>query len=174
MSYLALAYPELARPDYEWIQNYRQKHDPRYFSVVQPHFTLIFSMGNIEQTEFVNEVKKQADGFSAFDFIINVATINQDDSGEYYHEFLVPDTGYSNIVKLHDRLYADKFADALRYDIDFIPHIGIGNSNDVKGSKQRIDELNNAQNISIAGKVSGIEVVSYDNGIIETVHKILF
>ncbi len=173
MSYLAISYPELSPSDYQWIQNYREKHDSRYFSVVQPHITLVFTMNNIEQDDFVDEVKKQAYGFQAFEFAIKVATINQDDSGEYFHEFLVPDDGYSNIVKLHDKLYADEFASALRYDIDFIPHIGIGNSRDVKDSKLRVDELN-AQNISVRGKVKGIDIVTFEHGVITTVDKILF
>ena len=173
MSYLVLAYPELTSSDYQWIQDYREKNDSRYFSVVEPHITLVFAMSDIEQYEFVDEVRKQVKGFQAFEFEIKVATINQDNSGEYFHEFLVLDRGYSDVVKLHDRLYADKFAASLRYDIDFIPHIGIGNSNDVKDSKLRVDELN-AQNIFMTGKVKEIDIVLFEHGIITPVDKISF
>lgn len=171
MAYLVLAYPKLQQADYDWIQNYRRQNDVRYFSVVEPHVTLVFAMHDIAQDEFVHEVEKQSANVSAFDVQFNVATINQDDSGEYFHEFLVPDTGYSNIVKLHDKLYADKFAPSLRYDIDFIPHIGIGNSDTVHESKKRIDNLN-AQGISISGQITDLDIVEYKDGVITNLHKV--
>ena len=100
-----------------------------------------------------------------------MATINQNDDGKYYHEFLVPDAGYSNIVKLHDRLYSGLFAPHLRFDIDFIPHIGIGNSDDAKISRQRIDELN-AKGVSISGRVDSVDVIEYADDKVMTVEKI--
>ena len=173
MTYLVLAYPKLKPTDYDWVQNYRKDNDTRYFSIVEPHITLVFAIDGVKQDEFVTEVKRQVHGFKPFEFEIKVATINQDESGEYFHEFLVPDKGYSDIVKLHDRLYSDEFASSLRYDIDFIPHIGIGNSNNAKHSKERIDELN-SQDIFITGTVEAIDIVSFENGVIATIDKIRF
>lgn len=172
MAYLVVAYPKIGQSDFEWIQGYRKKNDPRYFSVINPHFTLVFAIDDIDQESFLAEAKKQTKSVSPFDFVVNVATINQDDSGDYYHEFLVPDIGHSNIIKLHDKLYSGTFADHLRFDIDFIPHIGIGNSDDVQESKRRIDELN-AKELSIAGKVDTIDVIEYKNGVINTIEKLI-
>lgn len=171
MAYLAIAYPELDAVDFEFIQQYRQKYDPRYFSVVDPHITLVFAVHDMDKEVFVNEVSARLESMSAFEFVIKVATINKDDSGGYYHEFLVPDEGYSNVVKLHDKLYSGKLADQLRYDIDFIPHIGIGNSDDVAESKARIDELN-AQNLCIKGRVAHVDIVAYTDGKITTLQKV--
>lgn len=171
MAYLVVAYPELEQSDYEWIQSYRKQNDGRYFNVVEPHITLVFAVHDIDERIFIDEAKKQAQGIKPFDFHIKVATINLDNSGDYYHEFLVPDIGYSNIVKLHDKLYADKFADYLRLDIDFIPHIGIGNSDVAQQSKSRIDELN-SKNISIKGKLKSIDVIEYKDDTVKTIEKI--
>lgn len=171
MAYLVIAYPELEQADFDWIQSYRQKNDARYFGLVKPHVTFVFAVHDIERDDFVREVKKQA-RFTSFDVVFNVATINRDDSGEYFHEFLVPDTGYSDVVKLHDKLYADKFAHLLRLDIDFIPHIGIGNSNNGKESKTRIDELN-AQDVSIKGRITSLDIVEYRDNVITTIDKVL-
>ncbi|CAN5645504.1 hypothetical protein BH23PAT2_BH23PAT2_00050 [soil metagenome] len=110
-------------------------------------------------------------GVKTFDFVVNIATINQNDDGKYYHEFLVPDTGYSHIVKLHDKLYSGLFAPHLRFDIDFIPHIGIGNSDEAQISKQRIDELN-TKGISISGRVESVDVIEFKDGKIATIEKI--
>lgn len=163
MAYLVVAYPKLEQTDFNWIQTYREQNDSRYFSVIKPHFTLVFAIHDMSKEDFVNEVKNRIAGTKPFDFEIKVATINQNDDSKYYHEFLVPDTGYSNIVKIHDKLYTDLFARHLRYDIDFIPHIGIGNSDEVQLSKQRIDELN-ARGLFIAGTVDSIDIIEFTDG----------
>lgn len=171
MAYLAIAYPKLEQNDFDWIQNYREQNDPRYFSVVDPHITLVFAINDVDQDCFVSEVKDKIAGVQPFDFEIKVATINQNDDGKYYHEFLVPYTGYSNIVKLHDRLYSGLFASRLRFDIDFIPHIGIGNSDEAKISKLRIDELN-TKGVSISGCVDDISVVELKDGVVTLIESI--
>ena len=171
MAYLVLAYPNISEEDYQFIQNYRKNNDPRYFSLVEPHFTIVFATYNLSEEDFVAEVERQVEGSAKFEFTIRCATINQDDSGEFYHEFLVPDEGYSNIVKLHDRVYSGLFFDNLRFDIDFIPHIGIGNSEDVTVSKKRVDELN-AQDLSIKGSVRALDIVKYEDNKVSTVKKV--
>lgn len=170
MSYLVIAYPELQQSDLDWIQDYRKQHD-KQFSLVKPHVTLVFAIQDLDKDGFLNEVKQKVSGLKPFDFDLKVATINQDDSGNYYHEFLVPDTGYSNIVKLHDKLYSGLFAPYLRFDVDFIPHISIGDSEDAQTSKKRVDELN-AQGVSIHGRISSVDVIELANGAVTTVEKI--
>ncbi len=171
MAYLVVAYPKLQQGDFDFIQKYREQNDPRYFSVVDPHITLVFAINDIDKDSFVSEVKNKIAGVESFDFEIKVATINQNDDGKYYHEFLVPDTGYSNIVKLHDKLYSGLFTPHLRFDIDFIPHIGIGNSDEAQISKQRIDELN-TNGVSIRGRVDSVDVIEFVDGKVTTVEKI--
>lgn len=167
MAYLVVAYPKLNQADFDWIQSYRKHNDPRYYSLIKPHFTIIFAIHDINKTNFVNEVQSMLGGVKPFDFTLNVATINQNDDRAYYHEFLVPDKGYSNIVKLHDKLYSGLFAPYLRFDLDFIPHIGIGNSNDAMISKKRVDSINNS-NISISGSINSVSVIEFANGSITT------
>ncbi len=171
MAYLVIAYPDLDKADYDWIQEYRKNYDPRYFNIVDPHVTLVFAVHDIEEKVFIDEATKQLESVEAFDFAIRVATINLDDSGDFYHEFLVPDSGYSNIVKLHDKLYSGLLAGHLRYDIDFIPHIGIGNDEDVAVSKTRVDDLN-LKSVSIDGRIFSVDIVEYKDGVITTLKKV--
>jgi len=171
MMYLVLVYPKISTDDYDFIQRYRKAHDPKYFSVVKPHFTIVFATSNIVEKVFVDEIKEQSKGIRKFDFEIKCATLNQDDSGDYYHEFLVPDRGYSNIVKLHDKLYSGKLYGNLRFDIDFIPHIGIGNSEDGKACKKRIDALN-SNDLEIKGLVDVLDIVAYENNRITTIERV--
>ncbi|OGY39174.1 MAG: hypothetical protein A2391_00925 [Candidatus Brennerbacteria bacterium RIFOXYB1_FULL_41_13] len=171
MAYLVVAYPKISEFDFNWIQEYRSKNDPRYFNVVKPHFTIVFATGDISQEEFIQEAKKQTENIQQFDFELNIATINQDDSKEYYHEFLVPEKGYAAIVKLHDKLYSGAFYKNLRFDIDFIPHVGIGNADDVQESKKRVDSLN-AKSVSIIGKVDTLDILEYKDGKVSTIDQI--
>ena len=171
MAYLAIAYPELNQIDYEWIQEYRKKNDKLYFDVVQPHITLVFAISDILIDGFINECTGKLKEAKAFNFISKVATINLDESGNYYHEFLVIDDGCSRVIKLHDKLYSGLFAKHLRHDIDYIPHIGIGNSNNVNESKKRVDDLNK-QDFTVKAKVSSVDIVEYKNNVITTLQKL--
>lgn len=170
MAYFVVAYPELQESDFDWIQAYRSQHD-RQFSLVEPHFTLVFSIQELDKESFLAEMKQKVADIKAFEFELNTATINQDNSGKYYHEFLVPDAGYSNIVKLHDRLYSGLLAPHLRLDVDFIPHISIGDSEDAQTSKQRVDNLN-SQNVSVHGRIGSLDVLAYADGTISTIERI--
>ena len=170
MAYLVITYPELSESDFDWIQNYRRQND-KQVSLVDPHFTLVFAVQDLEKDSFLSEVKQKASEVRPFDFELIVATINQDNSGDYYHDFLVPDIGYSNIVKLHDKLYSGILAPYQRFDVDFIPHISIGDSETAEISKKRVDELN-SQEISIHGHISNLNVIEYANGTIIVIEKI--
>lgn len=173
MSLLVLAYPKISKKDFDFIQSYRKENDLRYFSLVKPHFTIVFSTNKLDEKDFIDEIELLSSDISQFAFELKVATINFDDSKTYYHEFLVPDKGFSNFVLLHDKLYSKSLFDQIRFDIDFIPHIGIGNSDDVKTSKSRIDALNN-NGVSINGMIDTLDIVKYENNTITTLQQIVF
>ncbi|MCB1172544.1 MAG: 2'-5' RNA ligase family protein [Leptospiraceae bacterium] len=171
MAFLALAYPEISKSDFDLIQSYRSENDALYFSVVEPHFTIVFPVSDIPQSEFINEIKRQAANLFQFEFTIRCATINKDAFSDYFHSFLVPDEGYSNIVKIHDRLYSGLLSENLRLDLDFIPHIGIGNSLKSLDCKRMVDEWN-LDEFAIKGKVSVLTIVEYKNDLVRKLEEI--
>src|SRR2546423_12783357 len=136
MALLVLAYPRIAHEDFVWLQAIRAQHDERYFALVAPHFTLVFPMTSVSRTDFSAHVRQQAAGIEAISFVARCAIVVADDGKKFSHVFLVPDEGFSEIVKLHDRLYAGLFAPELRLDITFIPHIGVGNAADAGACKR--------------------------------------
>ncbi len=168
MAFGVLAYPRIANQDYERIQRFRKAHDALYFDLAQPHFAFVFPVENISANEFVEEVTKKAKGFATIPFEIKCATVNKDAFLEYFHLLLVPDQGYSDIVKLHDRLYSDRLFDELRLDIDFIPHMGIGNAKDKYLVKNWVDVWN-ADNFSIKGVIERLTVIDYDGENLEDI-----
>ncbi len=171
MAYLVLAYPEISKSDFDLIQNFRKKNDELFYSVVNPHFTIVFPVFDQSEADFISEIKKQAKNLNKFDFVLRCATINKDAFNEYFHAFLVPDEGYSNIVKIHDKLYSGMLKDNLRLDLDFVPHIGIGNSVDKFICKKMVDEWNKDE-FEIKGKVSSLKIVDYENNLVREIEEI--
>ncbi|HEX8069552.1 MAG TPA: 2'-5' RNA ligase family protein [Pyrinomonadaceae bacterium] len=171
MALLVLAYPRLARADYDWIQAVRAQHDERYFSVVAPHFTLVFPFTGMTHEAFGAHVRRQAAGVRAVSFVLRCAIVVEDDSRQFSHVFLVPDEGFGEIVRLHDRLYRDALAASLRLDITFIPHVGVGNGRDARACKALADELN-ARPFGVAGTIDTLDVVWYEHGRVQTVEQI--
>ena len=86
--------------------------------------------------------------------------MNNDKLSEYYHIFLVPDEGHSNIVKLRQNLNSGIFKKTLLLDVDFIPHIGIGSYLDKDKCKNAVDTVND-MNIMIKGVVNSLTIISY-------------
>lgn len=171
MAYLVLAYPEISKSDFDLIQSYRSTNDELYYSVVEPHFTIVFPVFNIPEDEFIEEIRLQAENFNQCDFVIRCATINKDAFSDYFHTFLVPDEGYSNIVKIHDRLYSGLLRENLRLDLDFVPHIGIGNSLEKLDCKRMVDEWNQ-DDFEIKGVISKLTIVKYENDQVQKLEEI--
>jgi 2'-5' RNA ligase superfamily len=170
MPYLVLAYPKILNDDLEWMQFIRDEHDELYAKVVAPHFTLVFPVG-VELGALIAHVRKVAMRCSAFPFILRCAVLEKDAFNEYTHVFLVPDEGYSDLVKLHDRLYTRVLESELRLDISFIPHIGIGNSVDAKTCKKLADQIN-LKDFAIKGIIDKLDIVLYEDNKVTTVERI--
>lgn len=171
MSLLVLAYPEVEKKDFNWIQSFRAKHDERYFNVVDPHFTMVFPVFNISERDLVTHVQKIAKKFNEFFFVIRCAQIVKDSFSDYTDVFLIPEEGYRIFVKLHDALYTDLLEKELRLDIPFIPHLGIANSLDPLKCKKLADEIN-SKNIEIVGAISKLSIVSYKDDKIDMLKEV--
>ena len=171
MALLVIAYPRMAAADFAWIQAIRARHDERYFRLVAPHVTLVFPVGGMAQDVLVEHIRRQAAGRKPITFVARCAIVVEDDSKKFSHVFLVPDEGFSEIVRLHDRLYTGVLAPSLRLDITFIPHLGVGNSTDARACKALADELN-AQDFRLSGLIDTLDVVCYEHDKVETVAQI--
>ncbi len=85
--------------------------------------------------------------------------------------FLTPDRGFSNIVKIHDKLYSESLKESLMMEIQFVPHIGIGNSRDKLKCKALVDEFNSSGK-PIVGSVKNLDIIKYENDVVTTLKKI--
>jgi 2'-5' RNA ligase len=170
MAFLVIAYPEITQSDFRHIQKFRQQHD-LFFRVVNPHFTLVFPVPNWKVEPFIEEITKQSGNFHSFEFCLRCATLNKDAFNDYYHVFLVPDEGYSHLIRLHDKLYSGSLSPHRVLQIDFIPHIGIGNSRDPQKCLKMIAHWN-CKPFSISGRISFLDIVKYEKYFVESVIRI--
>ena len=173
MPLLVLAYPQLEREDYDWIQSFRAKHDERYFNIVQPHFTIVFPVEEINPAQFIKHVEDISRKFKEFFFVLRCAQPVKDFFSDYTDVFLIPEEGYRIFIKLHDSMYNVLLEKELRLDTPFIPHVGIGNSLDPFVSKKLADKINKSENLGIIGAVNKLDVVSYENNSITTLKRIV-
>jgi 2'-5' RNA ligase superfamily len=176
---LVVNYPTIPADDFAWIQEIRQQEDELNFRSIDPHFTLVFPIIEIDRATLVSHVKRVSkgeasstiQGIKAFDFTLRYAVLCNDAFSKYTHVFLVPDEGYSNIVKLHDSLYTGVIASELRLDIPFIPHIGIANSLDPHHCKQLVARLN-SKKFEICGRIDRLDIISSQGDLVETIKSI--
>ncbi len=171
MSLLVLGYPNLSPDDFEWIQSMRARYDKLYYDVVPPHFTIVFPVTNVDEQKFKAHIKEHAQWLEYVSFVLRCAVVVKDSASKYTHVFLVPDEGYSGIVKLHDRLYTGVLASELRLDLPFVPHIGVCNSVDPNICKKLAGDLN-ASNFEIAGDIDELNIVNYEGANVTTIEKI--
>ncbi|MBI1938099.1 MAG: 2'-5' RNA ligase family protein [Ignavibacteriales bacterium] len=171
MALLVVAYPAIEKKDYDWVQSIRAKNDDRYFNIIEPHFTIVFPVFDLDEKIFIDHVEKAAKRFKTFYFVLRCAQIVKNSFSSYTDVFLIPEEGYRIFVKLHDAFYSGPLEKDLRLDIPFIPHLGIANSEDSLHSKKIADEIN-SNNLEILGAVNNLDIISYENNKVRTVHKI--
>ncbi len=170
MALVVVNYPSISEHDYNWIQAIRAQHDV-YYKIVSPHFTLVFPCSITGEAGFIRHIKQMTKGVKKIPFVSRCALVVKDHVSEYTHVFLIPDNGFSDIVKLHDRLYTGLLASELRLDIPFLPHIGIANAIDPQACKNLADDLNR-RDFHIGGTIDILDIASFDGKEIKTIRHI--
>lgn len=170
MALVVVNYPSIAEHDYNWIQAIRAEHDI-YYEIISPHFTFVFPCSITDEIRFVRHIKQHLNGVKKIRFVSRCALVVKDRVSEYTHVFLIPDDGFSDIVRLHDRLYTGLLASELRLDIPFLPHIGIGNGVNPQACKTLADNLNRT-GFSIEGTIDTLDIASFDGKEMKTIERI--
>ena len=165
MPLLVIAYPELNVIDYNRIQGFRALHDLLYYGIVEPHFTFVFPGRDMDVNQFIAEIESKAANTKSIHFILRTATINKDAFSDYYHIFLVPDEGNGRMIRLHDKLYSGSLHSQFLLDIDFIPHITVGNSTEANHCKALADEWNQEE-FSFPGVIKQLSVVRFEHNVV--------
>ncbi|MEM7112547.1 MAG: 2'-5' RNA ligase family protein [Chloroflexota bacterium] len=168
--HFVLAFPKLITADFKWIQTIRAEYD-KQFSLVEPHFTLVFGTTAVSSTQLTNHVQQQFATTPPFRFVCRCATVVKDSFGPDTYTFLLPDEGNSQLIKLHDQLYTGILHGELRLDIPYLPHITIGSFAEPMESKQLADQLNH-EGFEIVGAIESVQIVALGGGGITAVSTI--
>ncbi len=111
-------YPEV---NMEIIESFRKKHDPTY-KLIRAHLTIVFPVDQlVSRKSFSDHVRAVLKHWRSFDIEFNGFTKSWD-----HWLFLTLKKGNEKVIRLHDELYSGVFAPYLRTDIQYIPHIGLG------------------------------------------------
>jgi hypothetical protein len=161
MALAVVNYPAIAKDDLDWIQSVRREHDHLFFSVVAPHFTIVFPTDGVAQSTLIEHVAERVSVFHSFEVVFRCAILGDPDFMSHAHAFLTPDEGFSHVVRLHDALYTGPLASELRLDLPFIPHVGIASTPSLEECKAIVDRLNE-ERFEIRGRVDTLDVIGYD------------
>lgn len=148
----------------------RRLHNGLY-NIIEPHFTIVFSVPDMEVSKFIAEIRELSKGIAAIPFCIRCAVICKDSFSNNYDAFLVPDEGHSDVVKLHDRLYSGKLARHHRLDVSYIPHMSIAYSPDLRHIKDIVDNWN-ATEPPITGTIGSLDIINYENRAVTTIERL--
>ena len=111
-------YPEI---DTERIEQFRKKHDPTY-RLIRAHITVVFGVDQSVSVQSLSDhVRTVLKHWRSFDIELGGFAKSWD-----HWLFLTLTKGNEKVKKLHDELYEGILAPYLRREIQFIPHIGLG------------------------------------------------
>ncbi len=171
MALAVINYPTLSDEDFAWIQDIRKAHDPLFFDVVGPHLVFIFPTEAVSEEALIAHVRRHVASVAPFEVVFRCAVLGDPDFMDHAHAFLVPDEGFSDVVKLHDLLYTGPLRPELRLDLPFMPHVGIANTPEPEACKVIVDAIN-AENFEIRGRVEALDVIGYDGARVWTIETI--
>jgi 2'-5' RNA ligase len=159
LSLLVVAYPEIGQRNYDWIESLRIKYDQANYSIVRPHFTLVFPAEGITENDLIDHVEACVKTVTPIAFVLRSASTIYDQFADRWLVLLIPDEGNGRLSKLHDSLYTGILADKWLMKIPYIPHITVANMEDCQECKELTAEVNR-ERIEIAGRITAVEILS--------------
>lgn len=164
--FYTVAYPSIPNAQAQWIQIFRQKHDP-HFTLVEPHFTMVFGVQDIGELVYLKHIDSIAGSSKAIQFVCRYAMLGTDNLNGTAYVFLVPDEGNAEISLLHDSLYRGILKPHHRFELPYIPHITIASAKDFKSIKDLCDEINAVQ-IRVEGSLNSLSACVLEDGKLRT------
>jgi len=162
MSLAVLGKPRLKAADAAWITALRDRHGRALTAPeIGPHVTLVFPTDATDATTATGHVAMIAGETPPLALAFRCALpVPDPDSGDTFI-YLVPDEGFSALVRLHDRLYSGPFAEARRLDLAYMPHVTLARIAESKLARALADDLN-GQEPEIHARLETIELVRLD------------
>ena len=110
------------------LQEIRNKYDP-LANLIAPHITLVFPFSdNISNEDLIAELTDLLKYFKPFTIIFKGISLSDDN-----YIFLNCIQGYQEIIHLHNKIYMQILPTHFKKAIKYIPHITLGQSNNIEG-----------------------------------------
>ena len=149
-----IARPHFDKADLAWLTDIRSR---RAGSRGTPYFTLVFSGVDMAPKGFTDAIRAHVQGAHPIRFRLRSALVAPEPTVSRFHVFLIPDEGFSAILKLHDMLHAGPIAAALRTDTPYLPHITVATTTDHAAARKLAFALNQGD-IDIHGRIDALQV----------------
>ncbi|MEQ8587214.1 MAG: 2'-5' RNA ligase family protein [Thalassobaculaceae bacterium] len=164
MSLVVLGRPTMAAADRAWIDALRGRHRGAVFDPsMGAHVTLVFPTEVTDPTSATSHLATVAAETPPIDLFFRAAMPWLDRYSAETYVYLVPDTGNGRLIRLHDHLYSGPFADVLRLDLPYVPHVTLGRFGEAKIAKALVDDLN-AQDIELRARLDTVELFRLAEG----------
>lgn len=109
------------------IQNIRNKFDP-LANLIAPHITLAFPfLDDISNEELIKNLSNLLMNYKSFSITFKGISLSPDN-----YIFLNCTKGNQEIIQLHDEIYKQIIPNHYKKSIKYIPHITLGQSNNIK------------------------------------------
>ena len=172
MKYVVLAYPNLTKNDYQWIQSIRKKHDIQY-SAVKPHFTIVFPTEKLKESDFTKQINSRPSKSTSIDFTLTKAVVTENIYPKCYQVHLVASNQISGLIDLYNNFYNGLLSEEKRSDIIYIPHITIA-SNESSNLMLDLASTINKNGININGSIDNVVFASFDGKKVIDIKKLCF
>lgn len=114
----------------ELIQSIRKKYD-RLYNIIPPHITLVFPFtDNISNEDLYIKLKELIKDTKKFNVKFEGLSLSDDN-----FIFLNCVIGLENIIYLHDKIYNNILPTHFKKDVEYVPHITLGKSNNIDNLK---------------------------------------
>ena len=121
MYYALNYYPQLNAKLAKSIDAIRRKHDPTV-GFISPHITVLFPVpASIGEPRLISHIQNVLNDWSPFEIRLGGFHKSHD-----HWLFLTLTEGESQVKQLYRSLYTGILAEYRRYDIEFVPHLGLG------------------------------------------------
>ncbi|MGQ9369852.1 2'-5' RNA ligase family protein [Azospirillum sp. ST 5-10] len=170
MQIAVIAEPLFRESDRLWIEAVRERHDPQHRRV-RPHFTLVFPQSCGDPAPIIEHVEEVTARHTAMAAHLRVAVPVKDHLGTATHVYLMPDEGFSALVRLHDDLHRNVLADSLRLDVPYMPHVTVAVAEEAAAAKAIADGLN-ARAFDVACQIDAVSVVRCDTAHLQVLTRI--
>ena len=164
--FYTVAYLCIPEVQMQWIQDFRQKHDS-HFAVVEPHFTLVFGVRDVEESVYLEHIASVARSAKPIRVRCTYAMLGADDIDDTAYVFLVLNEGNAEVSLLHDQLYRGLLQPYHRLEFPYIPHVTIASTKDFKVAKQLCDDLNR-EGVYVEGSLVSLSAGVLKDGKLQT------